>query len=88
MELYDWLVIGLFCLALIGIVVWVVSKKNNDSADYFLGGRDATWIARSCRCWSIVRNGNGTLGDTGMDDTYPGMGVRAILYPFYGLHHA
>ena len=45
MELYDWLVIGLFCLALIGIVVWVVSKKNNDSADYFLGGRDATWIA-------------------------------------------
>ena len=45
MELYDWLVIGLFCLALIGIVIWVVSKKNNDSADYFLGGRDATWIA-------------------------------------------
>ena len=37
---------------------------------------------------SIVRNGNGTLGDTGMDDTYSGMGVRAILYPFYGLHHA
>ena len=45
MELYDWLVIGLFCLALIGIVVWVVSKKNNDSADYFLGGRHAPWIA-------------------------------------------
>lgn len=45
MELYDWLVIGVFCLALIGIVVWVVSQKNNNSADYFLGGRDATWIA-------------------------------------------
>ncbi|MBP3511924.1 MAG: sodium:solute symporter [Prevotella sp.] len=45
MELLDWLVIGVFCLALIGIVVWVVSQKNNDSADYFLGGKDATWIA-------------------------------------------
>lgn len=45
MELLDWIVIGVFCLALIGIVVWVISQKNNDSADYFLGGRDATWIA-------------------------------------------
>ena len=45
MELYDWLVIGLFCAALIGIVVWVVTQKNNNSAGYFLGGRDATWIA-------------------------------------------
>ncbi len=45
MELLDWIVIGLFCIALIGVVVWVVSQKNNNSADYFLGGRDATWIA-------------------------------------------
>lgn len=41
----DWLVIGAFCLALIGIIVWVVKQKQNDSADYFLGGKDATWIA-------------------------------------------
>lgn len=45
MELLDWIVIGVFCLALIGIIVWVVKQKQNDSADYFLGGRDATWIA-------------------------------------------
>lgn len=45
MQLLDWLVIGVFCLALIGIVAWVISQKNNNSADYFLGGRDATWLA-------------------------------------------
>lgn len=45
MALLDWIVIGVFCVALIGIVVWVVSQKNNNSADYFLGGKDATWIA-------------------------------------------
>ena len=45
MQLLDWIVIGVFCCALIGIVLWVVSKKNNNSADYFLGGKDATWIA-------------------------------------------
>lgn len=45
MLLLDWIVIGAFCLALIGIVLWVVSQKNDNSADYFLGGKDATWIA-------------------------------------------
>ena len=45
MEALDWLVIGVFFLALIGIIVWVVRQKQNDSADYFLGGRDTTWLA-------------------------------------------
>ena len=45
MALLDWIVIGVFCVALIGIVIWVVRQKNNNSADYFLGGKDATWIA-------------------------------------------
>lgn len=45
MAFLDWIVIGVFCFALIGIVLWVVSQKNNNSADYFLGGKDATWIA-------------------------------------------
>ena len=45
MTLLDFIVIGLFTLALIGIIVWVLRQKQNDSADYFLGGRDATWLA-------------------------------------------
>lgn len=45
MALLDWIVIGVFVAALVGIVLWVVSQKNNNSADYFLGGKDATWIA-------------------------------------------
>ena len=45
MELLDWLVIGLFFIALVGIIVWVMRQKQNNAADYFLGGKDATWIA-------------------------------------------
>ena len=45
MAVLDWIVIGVFCCALVGIVLWVVSQKNDNSADYFLGGKDATWIA-------------------------------------------
>jgi len=41
----DWTVLGLFGLALIAIVVWVSKMKEETSADYFLAGRDATWIA-------------------------------------------
>ncbi len=45
MAFLDWLVIGIFALALIGVIVWVMRQKQNNAADYFLGGKDATWIA-------------------------------------------
>ncbi|MGM0464724.1 MAG: sodium:solute symporter family transporter, partial [Bacteroidota bacterium] len=45
MTIVDWIVLGLFCLVLVGVIIWVVRKKDQTSADYFLAGRDATWIA-------------------------------------------
>ncbi|MBD5301369.1 MAG: sodium/solute symporter [Bacteroides sp.] len=45
MAALDWLVIGIFAIALIGVIVWVMRQKQNNAADYFLGGKDATWIA-------------------------------------------
>lgn len=45
MGLLDWIVIGLFFIALIGIIIWVVRQKQSNAEDYFLGGKDATWIA-------------------------------------------
>jgi SSS family solute:Na+ symporter len=45
MGTLDWIVLGLFCLALVGIIIWVVRQKSETSTDYFLAGRDATWLA-------------------------------------------
>ncbi|MCD8179087.1 MAG: sodium:solute symporter [Tannerellaceae bacterium] len=45
MGTLDFVVIWLFALALIGVIIYVVRQKNDNSGDYFLGGRDATWIA-------------------------------------------
>ena len=45
MASLDWIVIGIFGLALIGIVLWVFKQKQTSSGDYFLAGRDATWLA-------------------------------------------
>lgn len=45
MALLDWIVIALFFCALVGIIVWVMRQKQNSANDYFLGGKDATWLA-------------------------------------------
>ncbi|RIJ46627.1 Na+/glucose cotransporter [Maribellus luteus] len=45
MSTLDWIILGLFFLGLIGIIVWVLLQKEKDTSDYFLAGRDATWIA-------------------------------------------
>ena len=45
MGTLDWIVLGIFCLGLIGIIIWVTRKKSETSTDYFLAGRDATWLA-------------------------------------------
>jgi len=45
MQTIDWIVIGIFAVVLIGIVLWVFRQKQTSSGDYFLAGRDATWIA-------------------------------------------
>lgn len=42
---WDWMVIGLFFLAMIWIVWDVSRKKKETSGDYFLSGRSATWLA-------------------------------------------
>ncbi len=45
MTTLDWIVLGLFFLGLVGIILWVLKQKEENTSDYFLAGRDATWIA-------------------------------------------
>ncbi|MFZ0280550.1 MAG: sodium:solute symporter [Bacteroidales bacterium] len=45
MATLDWIVLGFFCAGLVWIIIWVARKKNETSTDYFLAGRDATWLA-------------------------------------------
>ena len=45
MATLDWLILGLFFLGLIGIIIWVLRQKEEDTKDYFLAGKDVGWIA-------------------------------------------
>ncbi len=40
----DWIVLGLYFVALIGVAVWVVLQKNKNTEDYFLAGRNVGWF--------------------------------------------
>ncbi|MDA0889164.1 MAG: sodium:solute symporter [Bacteroidetes bacterium] len=44
LDLYDWLAIAIYFLILAGIVAWVMSKKQENTEDYFLAGRNVGWF--------------------------------------------
>ena len=45
MLILDWIVLGAFVLALVAFIVVSMRTKDKTSTDYFLAGRDATWVA-------------------------------------------
>jgi len=45
MATLDWIIIFVFFLALVGIVVWVAREKEKTTDDYFLAGKNASWLS-------------------------------------------
>lgn len=41
----DWLVVGAYFAALLGIAAWVARRRQQTAADYFLAGRHVGWFA-------------------------------------------
>lgn len=44
LDIFDWVAISLYFLVLAGIVVWVIRKKQSNTEDYFLAGRNVGWF--------------------------------------------
>ena len=40
----DTTILGAFFVAMVGIIVWVMMKREETTADYFLAGRNANWL--------------------------------------------
>src|SRR6478609_7393051 len=43
LQTLDWIVIAAYFGILLGVVWWVVKKSKDESADYFLAGRNLSW---------------------------------------------
>ena len=41
----DWVVVGAYFAALLGIAAWVARRRQQTAADYFLAGRHVGWFA-------------------------------------------
>ncbi len=44
LEALDWVVLGVYFLALIVVAVWVALQKHSNTEDYFLAGRNVGWF--------------------------------------------
>ncbi|MFX0555177.1 sodium:solute symporter [Maribacter sp. CXY002] len=44
LDNFDWISISLYFLLLIGVAIWVIRKKENNTEDYFLAGRNVGWF--------------------------------------------
>lgn len=44
LDTFDWVSIGIYFLVLVAIVIWVVRKKQENTEDYFLAGRNVGWF--------------------------------------------
>ena len=40
----DTAILGVFFLAMVGIIIWVMLKREETTSDYFLAGRNASWL--------------------------------------------
>jgi len=73
LESLDWVVLGIYFLALIAVAVWVVLQKNKNTEDYFLAGRNVGWFVIGA---SIFASNIGSehvvgLAGTGFDSGTP-----------------
>jgi len=44
LDTLDWITISLYFLILLGIAVWVIRRKKDNTEDYFLAGRNVGWF--------------------------------------------
>lgn len=44
LDTFDWIAISIYFAILAGIAIWVIRKKNSNTEDYFLAGRNVGWF--------------------------------------------
>ncbi|APU68993.1 sodium:solute symporter [Christiangramia flava] len=44
LDTFDWITISIYFAILVGIAIWVIKKKNTNTEDYFLAGRNVGWF--------------------------------------------
>jgi len=79
-DTLDWAVIAAYFLILIGIAVWVINQKNNDTEDYFLAGRNIGWFVVGA---SIFASNIGSEHVVGLAGAGAGGKIPMLIYELH-----
>lgn len=80
LDTLDWVCIGIYFLILIGIAVWVIRKKQNNTEDYFLAGRNVGWFVVGA---SIFASNIGSEHVVGLAGAGAGNKLPMLIYEIH-----
>ncbi|MDQ3842955.1 MAG: sodium:solute symporter [Bacteroidota bacterium] len=76
----DWVVIGLYFVLLLGVAVWVITRKQDNTADYFLAGRNLGWFIVGA---SIFASNIGSEHVVGLAGAGAGGKIPMLIYELH-----
>src|SRR5688500_4701836 len=76
----DWLVIALYFIILTAVAVWVITRKNNNTEDYFLAGRNLGWFVVGA---SIFASNIGSEHVVGLAGAGAGGKIPMLIYELH-----
>lgn len=75
----DWVVIGLYLAATLGLSAWL-ARRQRDADDYYVGGRDLPWWALALSILATQSSANSFLGIPAYVALVPGGGLTWLQY--------
>lgn len=79
-ETLDWVVIGIYFVLLLSIAVWVITRKQNNTEDYFLAGRNMGWFIVGA---SIFASNIGSEHVVGLAGAGAGGKIPMLIYELH-----
>jgi SSS family solute:Na+ symporter len=80
LDLLDWIAIALYFLVLAAIAIWVIRKKENNTEDYFLAGRNVGWFVIGA---SIFASNIGSEHVVGLAGAGAGNRLPMLIYEIH-----
>lgn len=79
MTALDWLVIGLYLAATLGLSAWL-ARRQETAADYYVGGRTLPWWALAISILATQSSANSFIGIPAYVALVPGGGLNWLQY--------
>lgn len=79
-ETLDWVVIGAYFALLIGLAIWVMTRKQENTEDYFLAGRNIGWFVVGA---SIFASNIGSEHVVGLAGAGAGGRIPMLIYELH-----